>query len=61
MLDDSIGPGFVGIDHSKEPFPMSKADNLPSNVETNSNLKSNFDLVKLTDFLGIISSLYEDD
>lgn len=42
MLDDSIGPGFVGIDHSKEPFPMSNAVSLPSNVDTNSNLKLSF-------------------
>lgn len=39
MLEDSIGPGFVGTDHSKVPFPMSKADNLPSNVETKRSLK----------------------
>lgn len=39
MLDDSIGPGFVGIDHSKVPLLISKADNRPSNVETNRSLK----------------------
>lgn len=42
MLDDSIGPGFVGTDHSSVPFPISSADSLPSNVETNSNLKLKF-------------------